>query len=491
MKMVKSLLLGSAAGLVAITGAQAKPVEYVKICSLYGEGFYYIPGTDTCLKLGGYVRAEVNINAGGSYGVPTPSGGSPPGLYLDNRNAFLQDWRTRAGFSIDTRSQTAYGTLRSYMFITSTDDNSGVNSANAAPANLSGASGYTRIYAPTAFIQFAGFTAGKTDSFFTFDTNPYTNSSAWWSNAQGGNGVQLFAYTAQFGNGISASVSVENADAHRMGIASGAAFAVIAPAAANPGLWKIDAAPQAISYGNQNWPDFVGNVRIDQGWGSAQIMGALHQVRASDLAGVAGTAPSDKTGYAIGAGLKFNLPMLGAGDYIQGQVTYAKGIMDHVASNSASSLSVTDGFPWNQVALAPTWDAVLVGGATGSLHLTRGWSFTLGYEHRWTSQWKTSLWGQYGKIDYDNAAGAVLAAGLGGASTDADYSMWSIGSRTVWTPVANLDLSIEVMYQKLNTAFDGNTIDSILLPVLPGGPRPIRDQDWWSGIFRVQRNFWP
>jgi porin-like protein len=62
MKLVKSLLLGSAAGLVAVGGAQAadlpvkaKAVEYVKICSLYGPGFYFIPGTDTCSKLGGYL----------------------------------------------------------------------------------------------------------------------------------------------------------------------------------------------------------------------------------------------------------------------------------------------------------------------------------------------------------------------------------------------------------------------------------------------------
>ncbi|MGA8974662.1 MAG: porin, partial [Pseudolabrys sp.] len=65
MKMVKSLLLGSAAGLVAVAGAQAAdlpvkaaPVQYVKICSLYGVGFYYIPGTDMCIKIGGWVRAE-------------------------------------------------------------------------------------------------------------------------------------------------------------------------------------------------------------------------------------------------------------------------------------------------------------------------------------------------------------------------------------------------------------------------------------------------
>ena len=65
MKMVKSLLLVSAAGLVAASGAQAadlpvkaKPVEYVKVCSLYGAGFYYVPGTDICLKVGAYFRAE-------------------------------------------------------------------------------------------------------------------------------------------------------------------------------------------------------------------------------------------------------------------------------------------------------------------------------------------------------------------------------------------------------------------------------------------------
>ena len=53
MKMVKSLILGSAAGLIAMGGAQAadlpvkaKAVEYVRICSLYGAGFWYIPGTD-------------------------------------------------------------------------------------------------------------------------------------------------------------------------------------------------------------------------------------------------------------------------------------------------------------------------------------------------------------------------------------------------------------------------------------------------------------
>src|SRR4051794_10413630 len=81
MKMVKSLLLGSAAGLVAVAGAQAadlpvkaKPVEYVKVCSLYGAGFWYVPGTDICLKVGGYVRYQINYGTGNSISAGPLSG---------------------------------------------------------------------------------------------------------------------------------------------------------------------------------------------------------------------------------------------------------------------------------------------------------------------------------------------------------------------------------------------------------------------------------
>jgi Porin subfamily len=63
----RRLLLGGFAVLIVTVGAQAaelpvkaKPVEYVRICSLYGAGFYYLPGTQTCLKVGGFVRAKSN-----------------------------------------------------------------------------------------------------------------------------------------------------------------------------------------------------------------------------------------------------------------------------------------------------------------------------------------------------------------------------------------------------------------------------------------------
>src|SRR5690606_23254350 len=70
---IKSLLIGSAAAFVAVSGAQAadavvvaepEPAEYVRICDVYGAGYFYIPGTETCLRVGGYVRFDVGIGNG-------------------------------------------------------------------------------------------------------------------------------------------------------------------------------------------------------------------------------------------------------------------------------------------------------------------------------------------------------------------------------------------------------------------------------------------
>src|SRR5665647_2517759 len=105
MKMVKSLLLGTAAGLVAMTGAQAadlpvkaKPVQYVKICSLYGAGFYYIPGTDMCLKVGGWVRAEYGYGDNGNI-TNGPFAGN-----VNNRNTSNSTWRARGYITADARN---------------------------------------------------------------------------------------------------------------------------------------------------------------------------------------------------------------------------------------------------------------------------------------------------------------------------------------------------------------------------------------------------
>ena len=65
---IKSILLGASAAALAATGAQAadlpvapEPVDYVRVCDAFGTGFFYIPGTETCLKIGGGVRAEFRM----------------------------------------------------------------------------------------------------------------------------------------------------------------------------------------------------------------------------------------------------------------------------------------------------------------------------------------------------------------------------------------------------------------------------------------------
>ena len=157
MKMVKSLLLGSAAGLVAVAGAQAadlpvkaKPVEYVKVCSIYGAGFFYIPGTDSCIKIGGWVRAEYGFQTGNS---ETAYAFGAPGRNNRIDSAEL-NMRARWVTSLDVRTQTEYGTLRAYT--------------RAGFQTTTGESTQGRIYTERAFIQFAGFTFGKSQSYFDF-----------------------------------------------------------------------------------------------------------------------------------------------------------------------------------------------------------------------------------------------------------------------------------------------------------------------------------
>src|SRR5579871_3666914 len=184
MKTIKSLILGSAAGLLAVGGAQAadlpvkaKAVEYVKVCSLYGAGFWYIPGTDTCIKLGGYLRADVVFNGNtDATGNVAGAGGA--------RNRFTNYFTTRArqDLSVDTRTATEYGVVRTFAEFTlnwTTDSYSGnpavpgstvysaiggsaLVSPGSAPNNANAgavAGGTLGVY--YAYIQFAGFTLGK------------------------------------------------------------------------------------------------------------------------------------------------------------------------------------------------------------------------------------------------------------------------------------------------------------------------------------------
>src|SRR4051812_7810972 len=205
MKMVKSLLLGSAAGLVAVAGAQAadlpvkaKPVEYVKICSIYGAGFFYIPGTDTCIKIGGWVRFEADFNATGSHN-PQNNGGGGRNNRIDTQDVTLRD---RWVISNDIRTQTEYGTLRAYTRAgfdwTTPEENGG------------------RFYVERGFIQFAGFTFGRSQSYFDFFANlMYYSGYIGGPSATRAPGTDPLASTAPLGHGLPAPVALPDAPKRR------------------------------------------------------------------------------------------------------------------------------------------------------------------------------------------------------------------------------------------------------------------------------------
>jgi Porin subfamily. len=140
---------------------KAKAVEYVRICSLYGAGFYYIPGTDTCIKFGGYLRVDLALN-GGDYG-PFQAGSNAGANRLSNYYVS----RSRSDFTIDTRTATEYGVLRTFadmVFSWTTG-----NYAGSAPSAFDAVGvnvGQTQLGLYHAFIQFAGFTLGRTVSAF-------------------------------------------------------------------------------------------------------------------------------------------------------------------------------------------------------------------------------------------------------------------------------------------------------------------------------------
>jgi hypothetical protein len=498
MKMVKSLLLGTAAGLVAMTGAQAadlpvkaKPVQYVKICSLYGAGFYYIPGTDMCLKIGGWVRAEYAYRGGNSMTAANFGAG-----FQNNRqmtNDFVM--RTRGYITADARNQSEYGTIRSYIAV-------GVNYDSPAGAGFS---------SNRAFIQFAGFTFGTSQSFYDFYSSPAT---AYWGGApssdSGDPGWKVAAYTAQFGNGLSATIAAE--EPRQTGVFNGGSSApgVVAGSQAIAVLGTLPGATDAAAGANITMPDFVANLRVDQAWGSAQIMGAVHHVNSGYYGATNATSltwnghPSDAYGYALGAGIKLNAPMIGQGDYFQSQVNYTVGATRYASFTENGSFSPAAinggnvGFGWM---MDGVYGGSIAAGTGSAVELTTVWGVDAAYEHFWNKQWKTSLYGGYLGTSFNSTANAYLCTSTTGLSSVANptcssnWSQWWIGSRTQWNVTPDTYLGLDVFYQSLQSMNTGAGSAVIGTTGLGGGASggvySINDQNSLGFRFRVHKDFYP
>jgi hypothetical protein len=536
MKMVKSLILGSAAGLIAMSGAQAadlpvkaKAVEYVRICSLYGAGFFYIPGTDTCIKLGGYVRIDTTFN-GGVYDQPAWSGNFGAGdRFADQINS-----RSRMALTIDTRTATEYGVVRTFGqadFQFNNFGNTSGNTSSSGPGNGIGAGntgfvtagqlsglngsllnnpggGYVAV--EMVFVQFAGFTFGKSASAYATPWHGYpgNNSSFLMGGHDTVTGVNNIQYTAQFGNGVSGTIGLDDPT-----VFNRTAIYNLSQAISGNGL-------STTSYGGFVVPDLVANIRIDQAWGLFQISGALHDVNASynnvaafnnPTAGLAVLSghPESKVGGSVMAALQIKNIPTGAGDDIKIDATWAKGDTKNVISTSAASPSfammggtIGQFGPNNSYGAGATTDAVylpVANGGDGTLHLTTAYGVRGAFNHNWDPYWSTSLFGGAGWVKYDDtakagycAAQAAARPGLGVSYTcDPNFSVGQIGVVTRWTPVKNLTFSAEAMYFMLHQNFSGFSNG---VGFSPGGGQPVlnyqfRDQSTASFNVRVQRNF--
>ena len=451
---------------------KAKPVQYVKICSLYGAGFYYIPGTDTCIKLGGWVRLYTLWGANGD------STNGALGSYVKNdRTTNNFSWKTRGYITADVRNQSEYGTIRAYMDVGFSGDFGNVFSSNRA------------------FIQFAGFTWGLSQSFYDFYSQPavsHFGGHVTPASDTGDAGQWLMGYTAQFGNGMSGSISAEAPSPNRRTF-----------------IWNTNTtsagqtAATGSSYEGVQWPDFVANLRVDQAWGAAQIMGAVHDASgtyynsASGSAGFGPNHPSNAVGWAVGAGLKLLAPMIGQGDYFQAQVNYTNGATGYVAAGNISYAGFQSGpFPGNTYGYGLQADGVY--GSTGDVELTTAWGVDASYEHRWNQQWKTSVYGSYVSFSYNDRANALACSATTflpsfyrspSHGCDNDYSYWDIGSRTQFNLDANTYLSLDVVYTHLNTASGGTFANTP--SGYPSGTLKVDDQSAWIAHFRVHRDFYP
>ncbi|SDI83345.1 Porin subfamily protein [Bradyrhizobium sp. Rc2d] len=507
MKVVKSLLLGTAAGLIAVGGAhaadlpvKAKAVEYVKICSLYGAGFYYIPGSDTCIKLGGYLRAEVALNAGGNYSAQYN------GVFAaNNRLTNYYSMRAREDLNIDTRTATEYGVVRTYfdaVFTWTTGSYVGTGSATGATGYSATTAGSSTIN-PTdggisggslgvyyAFIQFAGFTMGKSVSQFDapWINYPGNNFDQLVGGSGSTNGVAQFTYTADFGQGVSATISAQDqTQFFTTNIWNTAGMSTTG---------VLGGAYGSNDIGGTRSPDIVGVVRVDQAWGLFQASVAAHDNHVGYYGATEVTGhPEDKWGWAVQLALSIKNIPTGAGDVINVSGVYTEGASRYnFQSLAATSYSMfgSSNAAYQSIGFAGVSDAVF--GPGGNLELTKTYGFRGAYTHNWSPYWNTALYGAWAAVNHSGTAKGLICGSAAFATLtgtcNPDFNIGQVGVITRWTPVKNLTFSADFTYSHLDQKYSGVITTGALTSVAkPAATYELKDQDTYSLLLRAQRNW--
>ncbi|WP_035646964.1 porin [Bradyrhizobium sp. ORS 285] len=515
MKTVRGLVLGSAATWLAMSGAQAadlpikaKPVEYVRVCSMYGAGFFYIPGTDTCIKLGGYLRAEVG------FGTNTIFQNAVNGVAgARNRYSNYYTTRSRADLNIDTRTSTEYGVVRTFFdavfqwtsgtyagagnggtfYNTGAANTAGLTNVNALSNDGIGGGTLGVFY---AFIQFAGFTMGKAVSQFDAPWSNYPGNNFDGLTGGGGSitGVNQLTYTADFGSGITAAISAQESALYGQSNMYNTSLQTAAGV--------IGGAYGANSFGGQVAPDIVGMVRVDQAWGLFQASFAAHDNHAGFFGPGLETNghPADKWGYAGQLALSIKNIPTGVGDTLNVQGVYTNGASRYnfqslAPINYAMYGGSNMAGAFQSLGFAGVTDSVFANGTQQQLTTTYG--FRGAFTHNWDPAWNTALYGSWSAVRYNatakglicNGAG-MIALGIVGANCNPDFNVSTLGVITRWTPVKNLTFSADVAWTRLDQKFAGVANAPAAAAIAkPATTYQLKDQDSVSLLLRAQRNW--
>ncbi|MDO6963585.1 porin [Rhizobium alvei] len=187
---IKSLLLGSAAALAVVSGAQAadavvaaepEPMEYVKVCDAYGTGFFYIPGTETCLKIGGQFRYEKNFE--------NVAGPNTPTYYYHH---------SRVRLDFEAKNDSEWGTVYSWVRLQGDQDDNGTNGVNFF------------YYFGIGGLEFGNYDLPWSRFF------GYGGLTDWGGDDGFQDGKQYISYTANLGS-VSAWISLDN-DANQLDV---------------------------------------------------------------------------------------------------------------------------------------------------------------------------------------------------------------------------------------------------------------------------------
>ena len=446
-----SLALSHAAAAADLPSkAKGPEVDYVRICDTFGNGFFFIPGTDTCLKVSGYIRADYQVRTVQRTSAKKIGGlfGAKPAV---NSDAALDStgYRVRARAEFDARWNTDYGPLRGFI--------------RFQAQSGSGSIGANDFILDVGYIQWAGITAGRQKSFFEgFGSGPdYPLDNARAYDFK----TQMLAYTAKFGGGFAATLSIEDPIPRR-----GAVFGV------NPNvIFPVIPAAPAVAYGGSKLPDLVGNLRVEQEWGAAMVSGALHQVNTVS-SGTIGAAKASATGYAALAGVLIKLPMLAKGDEVFFQGAYANGAKSYLSLGSIGSTTPFE-LARNDA------DAVRVNNipaANPNYHLekSRGYTLQAGLTHYWLPTVFQRFWAAYTVLDY------------GTVTRNTDWRSGGIGrgrdlilvTNVTWQPAKGLDIAVDFSYSKLR-----QTVPNVVLDPLPVGLKS--NSDTFATRLRLLRSF--